>query len=238
MALLNEDWLTQGLIDTEYKKYILLGYIKEVKSNFEHKRLYPFLSDLVFHYNNLHRLKENKKLLYQNFPREISKADFEKLQIHYRQIIGDDHLMQVIEEIVNFSMPHFKASLNTGTCLYEEIAQAISIEPIGIAPLFKQEGYLLLCTEGSRQVNVYRYKVTVFDRSEEKYRGIHTELIEITEKSLTNSYEHIKVNLIKRYQMMPNPATFLAHTKMTCPLNETLLPVTKRLLVQHLEHAA
>lgn len=238
MALLNEDWLTQGLIDTEYKKYVLLAYIKDVKSNFEQKRLYPFLSDLVFHYNNLRRLRENKRLIYQNFPKEITKADFEKLQIHYRQIMNDDHLMQVIEEIINFSIPYFKTSLETGACLYEEIAEGISIEPIGIAPLFRQEGYLLLCAEGCRQVNIYRYKVTVFNCSEEKYRGINTELVEVAEKSLTNTYEHIKVNLIRRYHAMPNPATFLAYANMVCPLNETLLPITKRLLVQHLENAA
>ena len=81
MMLLNENWLTQGLMDLEYKKYILLAYMNEVKQNFGTRRLYPFLSDLVFHYNNLKTLKENKKLIFQNFPKEISKADFEKLEI-------------------------------------------------------------------------------------------------------------------------------------------------------------
>ncbi len=238
MASLAEDWLTQGLIDTEYKKYILLAYIQEVREHFDSRRLYPFLSDLVFHYNNLHRLRENKKLIYQNFPKEISRADFEKLQLHYRQIIGDDHLMQVIEEIVNFSMPYIKNSLDTGASLYEEIARGIYLEPVGIAPLFRQEGYLLLGGDGTAQIHIYRYKITVFNRSEEKYKGIHTELVETTEKSLINTYEHIKVSLIKRFRAMPNPATFLAHTKLSLPINETLLPVTKRLLVQHLEHAA
>lgn len=238
MVSLNENWLTQGLMDLEYKKYILLAYMRDVKTNFDSKRLYPFLSDLVFHYNNLKTLKENKKLIYQNFPKEISRADFEKLEISYRQIIGDDQLMQVIEDIINFSLPHFKNKLDEGAGIYEEIAHHIVIEPIGISPLFTNEGYLMICTFKSNIVHIYHYKVTVFNRSEESYRAISTELLNITEKSLVNTYEHIKVSLIKQYRALPNPATFLAYSKLYCPLNETLLPITKRLLVQHLEKAA
>jgi hypothetical protein len=51
MKKLEEDWLTKGLIDFEYKKYILLDYLQHIKEQFKERRLYPFLSDLVFHYN-------------------------------------------------------------------------------------------------------------------------------------------------------------------------------------------
>lgn len=238
MVSLNENWLTQGLMDLEYKKYILLAYMRDVKTNFDSKRLYPFLSDLVFHYNNLKTVKENKKLIYQNFPKEISRADFEKLEISYRQIVGDDQLMQVIEDIINFSLPHFKSRLEEGAGIYEEIAHHIVIEPIGISPLFNNEGYLMICTSKSNEVHIYRYKMTVFNRSEESYRAIGTEFLDVIEKSLANTYENIKSRLIKRYRTLPNPATFLAYSQLHCPLNETLLPITKRLLVQHLEKAA
>ena len=155
----------------------------------------------------------------------------------YRQIIGDDQLMQVIEDIINFSLPHFKNCLNEGAEIYEKIAQHIVIEPVGISPLFNQEGYLLVCNSQTK-IHIYRYKITVFKRAEENYRGINTEYLEVVEKNLVNTFEHIKSQLIKKNRSFPNPATFMAYSKLQCPLNETMLPITKRLLVQHLEKAA
>ena len=58
MKKLEKDWLTSGLIDFEYKKYILLAYLQEVKGNFDSNKLYPHLSDLIFHYQNLLDLKK------------------------------------------------------------------------------------------------------------------------------------------------------------------------------------
>ena len=66
MEQLKVDWLTDGLIDFEYKKYVLLAYLKNVRANFDDKKLYPFMSDMVFHYQNLMTIKSNKSLLYEN----------------------------------------------------------------------------------------------------------------------------------------------------------------------------
>ena len=71
MEKLSNDWLTQGLIDFEYKKYLLLAYLQTVKSSFGKGELYPFLADLVFHYRNLQALKENKSLIREAFPRSF-----------------------------------------------------------------------------------------------------------------------------------------------------------------------
>ena len=37
MKKLEKDWLTRGLIDFEYKKYILLSYLQGVQSYFDDK---------------------------------------------------------------------------------------------------------------------------------------------------------------------------------------------------------
>jgi hypothetical protein len=42
MEKLKENWLTEGLIDFEYKKYVLLAYLKSVKESFSRVELYPF----------------------------------------------------------------------------------------------------------------------------------------------------------------------------------------------------
>jgi len=72
MEHLKDNWLTEGLIDFEYKKYQLLGYLKRVKESFYRVELYPFLSDLVFHYRNLMTLRENKLMTGESFPKELA----------------------------------------------------------------------------------------------------------------------------------------------------------------------
>ncbi|MEM9833470.1 MAG: hypothetical protein AAF944_22755 [Bacteroidota bacterium] len=238
MDTLHRDWLTRDLLDFEYKKYVLLAYMQNVKSKFTDRKLYPFMSDLVFHYNNLLALQKNKQLIYENFPKEVSKADFEKLKIHYRKIIQDSELMNTIEEIVGFALPQFKERVEEGAEIYEDIAQRISIEPVGITPLYKNEGYLLLSAKSQKAVYIYHYKITVFHQADEAYRAIRTEQLETVSWSLTNSFEQIKRNLITSNQNLPNPATYLAVSQQTYPLEPTLLPIAKRLLIQHIGKAA
>ncbi len=81
MSKLTQNWLTDGLIDFEYKKYILLAYLQQVGKSFSKQELYPTFSDLIFHYNNLRKVKEGKELLYQNFPKEISQSDFPEVEV-------------------------------------------------------------------------------------------------------------------------------------------------------------
>jgi len=235
---LSEDWLTHGLIDFEYKKYMLLAYMKDTMAHFEKKRLYPFLSELVFHYNNLVQLKENKSLIYENFPKQVSRADFEKLKISYSRIIKDDELMQEIEDVIHFSLPHLKEGLDTGVAIFEEIARHIDIEPIGVTPLFNKEGYLFVCQFNKHETYIYHYRVTTFHASDESYQTLRTEFLETRERNIVNSLERIKIELIQRNPAMPNPATFAAIARLNCPLDETLLPITKRKLVKHIGQAA
>ena len=134
MSSLKINWLTDGLMDFEYKKYIIMGYLKGVRDSFNRSELYPDLSDLLFHYKNLLSVKENKQLIYDNFPSTISRADFKQLKLNYEKIVEDDHVMREIEEILAFSIPQFKEALNEGKDIYEFVETNIGIAPIGLSP--------------------------------------------------------------------------------------------------------
>ena len=234
MQELKKDWLTADLIDFEYKKYILLAYLQQVRENFDGKRLYPYLSDLVLHYRNLLSVKENQKLMHENFPRQISKADFERLQISYQQIVGDDGIMAEIEAIVTYALPKLKDILTEGKDIYEHIEDNLEISPVGISPLYPDEGYLFLQGQPDKETRIYQYQVTLFESADEKYRGIHTTYLESVHRGLGTTYENIKIDLTRRYKQLPNPATYMVTSKVHCPLNETLLPIAKRVLVKYI----
>ncbi len=238
MRTLNQNWLTEGLIDFEYKKYILLAYLQEVKRSFTEQKLYPYLSDLVFHYQNLQSIKDNKKLLYENFPQEISKADFEKLNISYKKMVQDDDLMAQIEEILTFSIPRFKDLLNEGKNLYESIEEHVNIIQVGLASLYRNEGYLFLAQPHTPETRVYQYQITLFENAHEKYRGVHMMFLESLKRGIGVTYESLKVDVSRRYQTLGNPATYLIESAIRCPLDETLLPIAKRLLVKYISTTA
>jgi hypothetical protein len=234
MEKLSKDWLTQGLIDFEYKKYVLLAYLQTVKNSFGKGELYPFLADLVFHYRNLQALKENKALIRESFPKELSIEEFKKLELRYREIIEDDAVMNELESIINFALPQIMDSLKEGSIIYEYVESQCEISPVGVTPLYAKEGYLFVTQPPEKETNIYRYQMSIFEGSHEQLRSLNTQFIESVEKTTMNTYERLKLDLIKKFKDLPNPAAYLILARMKFPFAETLMPVAKRLFVKHI----
>jgi hypothetical protein len=234
MDELKDNWITEGWIDFEYKKYMLLAYLKKVKTSFGRTELYPFLSDLVFHYRNLMALRESKVLLGESFPQELSPDGLRNLELTYRKIIEDDEVMSEIEMIMEYALPQFKNTLDEGSFIYEFVESNCEISPVGLTSLYAKEGYLFVTQPPEKETNIYRYQVTFFEQSNEPMRGIQTEFIETSERSFTNTYENIKLQLIKKYKSLPNPAAYLVNSKLKFPYSQTLMPIAKRLLVKEI----
>ncbi len=233
MKKLSETWFAEGYIDFELKKYTLLAYLQEINKYFNENKLYPQLADLVFHYNNIVAFRENKKYLQEQFPKKLTGIQIEKLQVLYEQMIEDDGLMQELEEIINFSASTMKSTLSSGTEIYEFVEENLTISPIGLVPLDLQEGYFFLSAGNSKQTRVYQYRLSIFEKHDEKYRSIKTSYIEMMQRSMVNTYENLKYDLIKRNELA-NPAVYSIETTLSFPVEETLLPIAKRTLVKYL----
>jgi len=238
MENLKKEWLTDGLIDFEYKKYVLLAYLKKAKESFGRVELYPFLTDLVFHYRNLLTLKENKTLIYDSFPKELSLESFQKLEITYRKIIEDDSVMREIESIVEFALPQFKSSLDEGSYIYDYVESQCELSPVGLTSLYTNEGYLFISQPPQKDTDVYRYQVSIFDNANESMRGLNTKFVKTTARSFSNSYENMKLQLLKEFTELPNPSVYLITSKLKFPYVQTLMPIAKRLLIKHISKAA
>ncbi|WP_017731677.1 hypothetical protein [Nafulsella turpanensis] len=239
MKELPHDWLTQGHIDFEYKKYLLLAYLQEVKKQFHEQRLYPFLSDVVFHYKNMLSIREKGKLLKGAFPKKLSKADMQKLELIYESLVDDEPLMQEINDILSFSIPQMKAALEEGKEVYEFVESKVSLTPVGVFPLYAKEGYLLIQERLNVETQIFRYELTVFASAEENYRALHLHFLDSVRRRIGYTFEHMKMELVRRFPELPNPATYLLDADILCPYQETLIPIAKRRLVRQLsQHAA
>ncbi|HRX94363.1 MAG TPA: hypothetical protein P5158_09615 [Chitinophagaceae bacterium] len=238
MKQLSETWFAEGRIDFELKKYTLLAYLQEVNHYFNESKLYPQLADVIFHYNNIVAFRENKKYLQEHFPKKLNGMQLERLQLLYEQMIEDDELMQELEDIIHYSAARIKSAIHNGTEIYEFVEDKITIVPVGIIPLDSKEGYFFLSSGNEKSTKVYQYRLSIFEKHDEKYRSIRTSFIDERSRSISSTYEHIKAELIRHKKDMPNPAVYSIETELAFPVEETLLPVAKRSLVKFISAAA
>lgn len=232
MKSLSETWFAEGRIDFELKKYTLLAYLQEVNRYFNDNKLYPQLADIIFHYNNIVAFRENKKYLQEQFPKKLTGLQLEKLQLLYEQMIEDDELMKELEDIIHYSAARISKSISTGTEIYEFVESSISISPVGLIPLDTREGYFFLSSGNTRNIRLYHYRLSIFEKHDERYRSIKTQFLENRTRSIAGTYEQIKTELIRLKKDLPNPAVYAIETTLSYPIEETLLPVAKRRLVK------
>ncbi|MEO8406148.1 MAG: hypothetical protein ABI480_16185 [Chitinophagaceae bacterium] len=238
MKSLSETWFAEGYIDFELKKYTLLAYLQEINKQFNEQKLYPQLADVIFHYHNIVAFRENKKYLQEHFPKKLNGVQMQKLQLLYEQLIADTELMQELEDIIHYSADLMKKTISDGAEIYEFVEEKISISPVGIIPLDTQEGYFFLSTGKVNPTCVYQYRLSIFEKHDEKYRSIKTHFVDNWQRSISSTYEHIKSELIRQHRDLPNPAVYSIETELKFPLDETLLPIAKRSLVKFLTLAA
>ena len=234
---LSETWFIEGYIDFELQKYRLLAYLKEVNHFFNETKLYPLFSDVIFHYNNLISFRDSKKLLQDNFPKRLDQVNLKKLELTYEQMLADNEIMQELENITTFALEQMKGTIESGAELYDFIEQKTYIQPIGILPLYKDDGYMLLRFGKYSEIRAYSYNISLFEDHNAKYKGLKVQYLDTWPKSISNTYGNIKREIIRTFRTLPNPAVYSIETELSVPLNETFLPIAKRMLVRKLAAA-
>ncbi|MEZ4848586.1 MAG: hypothetical protein R3B93_08200 [Bacteroidia bacterium] len=235
MKKLNADWFLEGTLDFEYKKYVLLAYLQHVSKEFAEVKLYPSFSDLIFHYNNLFQFKESKKNLTQKFPSQMSEEEFRNLSMLKETDLNEQGELQEIEHIVEYAIPTIKSQMKEGKEIYDYIDDHVTIEPIGITPLYKNEGYILLRVNPRKEVKVFEYKIVFFENTDANYHGISFSYLDSYTHSIANTYESMKLKLIRNHTKLPNPATYLVYTVHPFPEETSLIPVAKRKILSYLK---
>jgi len=232
MEGLKENWVTERWIDFEYKQYVLLAYISRIKKAYDAVELYPGLSDAIGNYRHLKKLKDNLDRVSDEFPRRIILDELNEWKLSHETIINDE-LIDELSRIVDYSLPKLQEVIAEGKEIYEFVEADFSIEPIGLVPIYNQEGYLFTLVKSSDLLKVYRYEIKLFD-SVEVVRGVALTSIDELKWKRTTTFQNIKMSLVKKYKDLPNPATYLISSTLFFPIKETFLPIAKRLLVKNL----
>lgn len=231
MATLKTDWLTEGWIDFELKKYMVLAYLQEVNGNFKEARLFPDLPNVQTHYEMAAQLKSTKNKIVASFPKNVTGIDLKKKQIVYEKFKESEQFAE-IDSILDYSLPLFQQTLTQGQTQYADIEARLTFAPIGIVPLHLKEGYLFLYRTHRSETDIFHYELRLFEHHAQ--RGVQTTYLETVRKGVSTTFENLKLALIKKRRELPNPATYLIESPADYPVHETLLPIAKRLIVRYI----
>lgn len=233
MERIIKDWISAGWMDQEYKEYLLLAWLQKVKKEFRNTLLYPGMSELIDQYRNLKSLEQNRFDLSGN-TKEISGIDMHKMRLIYKELDEKPELDAYLDSLLYFSLPKIEEMIREGRDIYEWANEQLDFVPVGMMPLYQNEGYLFLYTEPVSELSLYRYQLSAIQIQNEPHRMLETELVDQKRKKLSETFEQIKLDLTRRFRELPNPATFLVKSTHLIPLNETFLPIAKRKLLQKL----
>ncbi|KQS31272.1 hypothetical protein [Dyadobacter sp. Leaf189] len=232
MINLQKNWLTEGVFDFEYKKYVLLAYLQHINREFDVNRLHPHLPDLKFHFDACLSIRANKSSIKTAIPKNLTGIDLKTWQLKYEETHQDDPYMEDLNYILDFAIPRLSKSIEQGTERFTEVSENVRISPVGIVPLRLQEGYLLFLHTFQPLVSVFQYQVALYD--ELKERVLKTRFLETVRIGIGYTVPQIKVDLTKKNKSLPNPATYIIESKYDYPLHETLLPVAKKLVMKEI----
>lgn len=236
MSTLKNNWFCDGVADFEYKKYLLLAYLQYVNRHFKDTRLYPALGELVYHYRSLHHFMDSKRRLDEGFPTQVEGIDIRKLRLIYKNVLKEDNILETIEHLVKYAMPKIKNYLDNGKEIYDFIEDQLKLESVGVVPLRKEEGYLILA-QNRKDYLVYNYVMSLFSSATDSYRSIQTQFVKSYKKNIMNTLSNIKTDLIRKRKHLPNPATYVVASEINIPVKDTFLPIAKKMLVAHLARA-
>ena len=228
MEALREDWFMHGTLDFEYKKYVLLAYLQHVSKEFAAYRLYPPLADLIAHRQTLLDYQERRQKLEEQFPKSLNREAFRRLQLSYNKEVQEHDSLLELDSIVAYALPRIQSNLDQGIDRYSEIEHTVVIEPVGIRPIYNREGYLFIRQEPDPEIRIYEYKLIYREHPGGNLHGIHVGYLDAQTLTLAHTCEHIKLQLSRQRQHLPNPATYLVRASIRYPQEEAILPVVKR----------
>lgn len=232
MKTLDADWLTRDWIDAEYKKYVVLAYLQAVRQRFDDQKLCPDIPELRNHYETSLCFRRGKGTLNSAFPKRMTGISGPPPRIDYKSEVTDDPLMAEMEAIVDFALPRFNKMLTEGQQLWQDIAGSLTLEPVGLLPIKPAEGYLFLHFRRGYETAIYQFTLTLYSDNAPGGRLVRFQFIDRVRRGLTTPFEQLKLDLIRRYTHLPNPATYRLESALPYPEEETLLPIAQQLIAR------
>ena len=186
---------------------------------------------------DLNQIKNERNNLKQNFPKQIKGFDTKKQKIIYETLENLNHNdnIEVIFALIDWALPYINETIEEGIVLFDFVENNLTLEQVGILPIYKDEGYFMITDNIALELQVHRYECTIFSSGNEKYRSLKTVFVKSKkQRIIKKSPVSIKHELMKERTDLPNPAIFLLDSDLEFPFAETIMPVAKRKMITHI----
>ncbi|NWF90003.1 MAG: hypothetical protein HXY50_11150 [Ignavibacteriaceae bacterium] len=232
MAFLSLESFYSADRDLELNQYHILAGIKDIKNEFKKKKLYPSFSNLLNLTSQLQDIVQQKKDLEIRFAKKIKSFDFKNNKVIFESVENEHTNIDCLFDLIEWSLPQLKNLIEEALVICEYVENNLTIEQVGILPIYKSEGYFIIPNNEISTLQVHKFECSLFTSDDEKYRALKTKLLRTYSNDVIRlSLENIKRELISEYEELPNPATFKCETELDFPFVETVFPIAKRKLI-------
>ena len=234
---MNTDWVFQEPIDFEHKQYVLLDFLQKMDKQLQNLKLYPNFQQISLHLASINLITEKGQ--YLTLTRLLKNPDDEIL---ISDLLANSLPLFTKEEILEiykvclYSNDRIKDFFNQAKALWDVANDSISIEPIqnpkNIEP---KEGLFFIKDNGL--THLYEFTVKPIKKGVVDTKCVIKKVCICEEDSFEEKLSEVKKSLIKNIndpKIYKNLIVFKVHHTEQFPFKETLLPISKRKVMNYM----
>jgi hypothetical protein len=234
---MNTDWVFQEPIDFEHKQYVLLDFLQKMDKQLQNLKLYPNFQQISLHLASLNLITEKGQ--YLTLTRLLKDPDDEIL---ISDLLANSLPLFTKEEILEiykvclYSNDRIKDFFNQAKALWDVANDSISIEPIqnpkNIEP---KEGLFFIKDNGL--THLYEFTIKLIKKGAVDTKCVIKKVCICEEDSFEEKLSEVKKSLIKNIndpKIYKNLIVFKVHHTEQFPFKETLLPISKRKVMNYM----
>lgn len=215
--------------DVELRTYQLLALEQRASRKMLEQEIFPLLAELTQWNQTLRLFIESKSLFEKSLKTDLDELDLDNTRVTYTApAFAPNQQLEEMSEWAVAALEKTTRLVEEFTALKNDLLSTMESEPVGLLPLYRDEGYLLI-THGN-DTDVFKYQRKMVFESSSSTRHISSDYFSTYEVSAVNTPQNIKLSLIKTCREIPNPATWSFYSQQALPLAGTLLPLAKEKL--------
>ena len=234
---MNTDWVFQEPIDFEHKQYVLLDFLQKMDKQLQNLKLYPNFQQISLHLASINLITEKGQ--YLTLTRVLKDPDDEilisDLLVNGLPLFTKEEILEIYK-VCLYSNDRIKDFFNQAKALWDVANDSISIEPIqnpkNIEP---KEGLFFIKDNGL--THLYEFTVKPIKKGVVDTKCVIKKVCICEEDSFEEKLSEVKKSLIKNIndpKIYKNLIVFKVHHTEQFPFKETLLPISKRKVMNYM----
>ncbi len=232
MDRLSKDWIIEPVFDYEYKTYQALGYLHRVSEKFDNGFLFPYLTELKWHCDQLDEYRKAALKFEGSIRTELLGLNLEEYRL-IRKKFNKNEALEMVHRLLEFAGSRFITVYNHGLEEKRNILSHVNISPVGL--LYPKRGNTgLFFIEGQPSTRVYEYTYRFVQRpnQDEAYKDVMTTFLGEVDLGMFPNYSDLKLEYIRKSNHRGDVNTYLVETDIELPAFETLVPMVKEFLLR------